>query len=166
MCLLLSGRRLVTHSVRPWCWAVAAVSLAALAPLAVESNLYRARADGAFVAMAVGVVLAGSGKRRASTIGGALMAGVACGLDATAIVWPIGWAWAAVARRRGGGPAALVVAASACGVVIAWWGGWPMLATSGLPTAAYSIHRDLTLLLPILVIGGAGYAKANPASRT
>ena len=149
-----------------WCRSVAAMSLAALAPLVMESNLHGVMADAALVSLALAVAVSHAAGGAGPAAAGAVLTGVACALDATALLWPIGCAWAALARRSDRRHACVLLAAGGVGVIVATLAGWPRWTGHVHRLAVHAIHRDLTFLLPVLMLGGAGYACAWRRLRT
>ena len=159
LCLFASPAPAGSSGSRPWSRSVAAMSLATLAPLAVESNLHWAMAHGAFVLTAAATAIAFSGSGAPRIAAAVIATASACALDATALLWPVGCAWASLARKRRRTAAGAMLAAGLLGVIIARLIGWPILSGCRTTAAAHAIHRDLMLLLPVLALGWAGYAK-------
>ena len=164
-CLLVSTRGHQQDRTRAWCPSVAAMSLAALAPLAVESNLHGAMADGAFLLSVVALAIGSGGGGAIRMAAGAITAGAACAFDATALLWPLGCVWSAFSRQRGQGYAWVMLGGGVTGVMIAWLARWPLLTGHGSPGTVYAIHRDAALLLPVLALGWGGWAVVSRPAR-
>jgi hypothetical protein len=99
-----------------------------------------------------------SDSRIVRTLIAVLLTGLACALDATALVWPIGYALATPAGNQSRLAAVAMLAAGAAGVLVSWFAGWPSFTTYRFYQVVYTVHQDLIVLLPVLVIGFAGYA--------
>ena len=135
-----------------------ALTLAALAPLAVEATARMEPSHASFAAVALSVVLTQGSPRIVRWLGAAAMAGLATAMDVTAILWPLGAAWASIAYRRRIGANLLLLAAAAVGLATAAILGSPLLTASRLRVANYAVNRDLLLFMPLILPGLAGYA--------
>ncbi len=144
-----------------WCRGVAALSLAALAPLAATSSQHHVQADLALLAAVSVVTLSLAGESRMARAGVVWMTAVACGLEATALILPLGWFWAGIRSKTGSNQVWTMVFGGLAGLVVGRLVGLPMLSGYHIQPAAYAIHRDLVVLLVVLVLGLAGYAAAR-----
>jgi len=161
VCLFVSTGLASRRGIPAWCRCVSAASLAAFGPLAASSTLCQTWANFALVAMvlAVTVSLADSVPLRWSV--GLFMTAVACALDATALVWPIGCLWSGLTCRQGRRYALAVLAAGIAGTLVACLSGWPVLTGYRMHGAVYALHRDVVVLMPVIVLGLAGYARGR-----
>jgi hypothetical protein len=138
-----------------WHRATAALSLAALAPLAMESAGQTNLPALTFAFTALAAFLVARGTDTWAT-GAAIAAGSACGL--AGVLWPLGYAWAAFARGRETRRASFLLGAATIGVVAGRSGLLAPAAGRAL-SSAYAAHRDMTILLPVFMLGLAGYMK-------
>ncbi len=165
VCLFVSTGFIGWQGIPAWCRCLSAASLAALGPLAVNSTLYHTRADLALAAVVLAVTasLADSACLRWPV--GLMMTAVACGLDATALVWPIGCLWSGLAYRQGRMIAVALLAAGIGGIFVANLLGWPVLTGYRTQVAFYALHRDVVVLMPIIVLGLAGLPRSRQRRR-
>lgn len=159
--LFISTSRPTWEGVPAWCRGIAALSLAALAPLAAMSNQHNTQADLALLAMAAAVVLHLRAQSSRWQTAGVLLTAVACGLDATAFILPLGWFWSGLRSKTGHAQAWTLVFAGLGGLVIGRLVGLPMLSGYRIQQSAYAIHRDVAVILVVLALGLAGYAQAR-----
>jgi len=159
VCLFVSTRSALSRDIPAWCRCVSAASLAAFGPLAVGSTMYQTRASLAMAALvlAVSANLASSQLLRWTV--GLLMTAIACALDATALIWPIGCVWSGLARRQGDKNAWVLLVAGMAGMFIAWLLGYPVLTGYRMQGAIYALHREVVILMPIVVLGLAGITR-------
>lgn len=149
------------RSTPVWSRVVAALAMAALAPLAVEETQYHLQSAAAFVAIVLAV---GAGLSETWWVRGpvsAILTAVSCGLDATGFLWPVGvlcgggrWSGA-----RACGTCLLI--AGVLGAVVGRAIGLPMFTGYSYDGVAYSLHRDLLVCLPVVVLGAAGLARSR-----
>jgi|GEM_PF-2061697 len=143
-----------------WSRIVVAISAAALGPLAQEAATSPLRADLAFVATAMAIGAAGSG--RAGTAASTLPIVVAAFFDTTSLVLPIGFAWAALSELRSRGLGIVILAGGLAGWIAGTVaGGAGVLPGWAGPMALHAAHRDLRLLLPVVLVGLGGYANRD-----
>lgn len=143
-----------------WSRIAVAISAAALSPLAREAAASPLRADLAFVATAIAIGAAASG--HAGTAASTLPIAAAAFFDATSLVLPVGWAWRAPSERRGRGLGIVILAGGLAGWIAGLIvGGADTLPGRAAPTALHAAHRDLRLLLPVVLVGLGGYANRN-----
>lgn len=161
ICLFVSTGFVVRHSIPTWCRCVSAASLAAFGPLAVSSTLYQTWANLALAAavLAVTVSLTDMALLRWSL--GLFMTAAACALDATALVWPIGCLWSVLSYRQSRGYAMALLAAGVGGVFLARLSGWPVLTGYRIQGAPYALHRDVVMLMPVIVLGLVGLTRCR-----
>ena len=171
---LVISRRVLTPGDAPyWPWLVSGLLLAALAPGAVESLSPNASGDAGLAATALAVMLASLPSRWPVTVLAASLTALACAFDATAVVWPVGCAWAAAVHRHQRGFAGVILAAGTAGLILGRVCGWPTFVMADMHGAA-AIHRDLVHLLPVVMLGVVGFAighldqsasEGNPAAQ-
>lgn len=174
VCLVISRRVLTADDATYWPWLVSGLLLAALAPEAVESLSQNALGDAGMAATALAVMLASLPSRLWVTVLAASLTALACAFDATAVVWPVGWAWAAAVHRHQRGFAGVILAAGVAGLILGRVCGWPTFVMADMQGAAAAIHRDLVYLLPVVMLGVVGFAighldqsgrESNPAAQ-
>ena len=172
---LVISRRVLTPGDAPyWPWLVSGLLLAALAPGAVESLSQNASGDAGLAATALAVMLASLPSRLPVTVLAASLTALACAFDATAVVWPVGCAWAAAVHRHQRRFAGVILAAGVAGLILGRVCGWPTFVMADVQGAAAAIHRDLVHLLPVVMLGAVGFAvghldqssrEGNPAAQ-
>ncbi len=161
-CLAASRQSVPSAGTRGRTRLVAALSLAVLAPAAADAASHPVWADISLVTAALAVLI-GTSRTEPYAIGlSAALTFAACVCAGTALVWPAGCAVAAVSARPSRRPAATVAVFGAAGFLCARVAGWPTLWPCDLPGAGGLIHRDLTLLLPVLLVGGTGLVIGRP----
>ncbi len=144
-----------------WSRVVTAVWVAGVTPYAVESVPHHRLADLSLAAMAIAVSLS-LGRRRAwSVVAMALATGVACACEATATIWVVACVTAAIRRKERRAGACLVLACGVLGVITARFAGWPQTAGQAIYSVVYAMHRDLMIVIPAVLLGLVGYAKAH-----
>ncbi|MBI4578977.1 MAG: hypothetical protein HY718_04695 [Planctomycetes bacterium] len=136
------------------CWLVAG-SMAALVPLAVESCPNVNRADLGLLAAAIAA--SGLAGRRKNAVIGPTATAAACALSPTALILPIGVAYARWSSPHSSKNAVVGLATGLVGTVIGWWTGG-----LGPPANAYAVGRDLLVVLPVALIGAAGLEWRSP----
>ena len=140
---------------------IAFLSVTALAPLAVESLVFHVRSEIAWLALGLAVVVS-HGKPGARALSLSL-AVVACICDATALIWPLGCLLGALTDRRLRVEAAAMLLLSLLAVVVMMGLGQPTTPVERLLVQVHGLHRDLTLLLPVLVLGSFGWMTSGVA---
>ncbi len=165
-CLVISRRVLTPDDAPYWPWLVSALLLAALAPGAVESVSRNASGHAGLAATALAVMFASLPSRLWVTVLATSLTALACALDATAVVWPVGCAWAAAAHRRQRGFGGVILAAGLAGSILGRVCGWPTFVMADMQGTA-AIHRDLIHLLPVVMLGLVGFAieKSDQSTR-
>ena len=144
-----------------WAMGVAALTLAGWAPLAVTSTALPVRADLAMLTVTVAVALLHDRVSVSRWLVVGLLMILACVLDMTALVLPLGLTWAACRRRERFVPALAVLAAGAVALGCALVSGWPAMTSYRMVGVGYNLHRDLIVLLPILLLGLGGYLRSG-----
>jgi hypothetical protein len=137
-----------------------ALLVALLFPYGVESVAQSIGSDLAIIATVVSVALMRRGGA-VRFIAGGLVAGLACASEASAIVWPLGYAYSVVScgdtrRMRG-----VLLICGAVGVAIGWGTGGVFAPSDPVFGGLAAVHRDLMILMPLILLGMVGLAKAR-----
>lgn len=159
--LLVAATGVFGRSTPAWSRILAALAMAALAPLAVEETQYHLQSAAAFVAIVLAV---GAGLSETWWVRGpisAILTAVSCGLDATGFLWPLGVLCAGGGRGGARACGACLLIAGVVGVVVGRTIGLSSLTGHSYDGVAYSLHRDLLVCLPVVVLGAAGLARSR-----
>jgi hypothetical protein len=156
----------------PWIAATAAALTAAALPLATEATPGRIRSALALAITSAAAYALTTRREAPSEVVpdrphsaqahvAAILMGIACALTPTGLLMPLAYAWSARrALLRATGILGLAAVGVACGLLLARYAvAFPIiLAAKTLPTAlaGYAFGRDLTLLLPLILLGVAG----------
>lgn len=165
VCLFVSTRLALGRDIPAWCLCVSSASFAAFGPLAVSSTVCQIQANLGMAALALAMSVGLTRARLLRWTVGLLLAALACSLDATALVWPIGWLWSGLARRQGRQYALVLLLAGVAGIVWDRMLGHPALTGYRMQGAIYLLHRDVVLLMPIIVLGVGGLARFRNCRR-
>ncbi len=152
LCLLASGSGVKPGSLRG-SGITAACMLAAWAPLTATAAPHPPSASGAFLAIALAAAVAGRSRGVLSSAGVVLLSVLACSLDATAVLWPIGLAWSAWAMGRYRFIATAALALSLLAVIAGVASDRSSLGSARLIGGGYALHRDMMALLPVVALG-------------
>ncbi len=139
--------------------AIVAASLAMLAPVATSASEASTLANLAFAATALTAALASFDLRGWRMVGITVTVGLACASDITGLLWPLGYLWAACSQRRDIGRAGWLCAVALCSVFAGRVIGIPMLQSERNILGIHASHRDMVILLPVFMIGLAGYMR-------
>lgn len=159
LALLLSTDHKRREGPAFWCWSASALSLAALAPVAMESSGRMPLPGIGFVLAAVTTAISARATGAlATTAAAAGMAGAAaCGL--TGMLWPLGYAWAAIGLGQRVRRGIVLLVAAMIGAIAGRALGWPAFAGGRTISSVHAAHRDMMILLPVILVGLAGYAR-------
>jgi hypothetical protein len=147
-----------------WTLWVGLLSMGALTPLALQWNADAIRANLAMVliSLAVGASIL---LPRGIWPAGPVLTGLACACDATAMIWPVAWAWTAYRAKGEGTRAISIIIGGVAGVLVNWKVGGPLVATRMIVGGVFAAQANVMLLLPALLLGGAGVMRARDQRR-
>ena len=158
---LAGANRVFGGSTSAWSRCVAALAMAAFAPLAVAETQQHLQAAAAFLVAVLAVAAAQSERWWIRSPVSAVLTAAGCGLDATALLWPLGVMCSGGGRGGARACGACFVIAGVLGVVVGRAIGLPSLTGYTDHGVAYVLHRDLLVCLPVVVLGAAGLARSR-----
>ena len=132
--------------------------------MAADSIVISQRANVAWAAAVLALLAATAGRTSVRWIGGIGLTALACASDATAVVWPIGFVWSSLSGRARRSYALVILAAGAAGVAFNLLSGRPALTGYRFQSSAYALHRDLMVMMPVVLLGLAAVVRRMPIS--